>query len=167
MSARVIVRLGWAALGLALTVGPLVAQDAPPEAGTARDVILRADGAYAARRYADAAQGYQRFLADFGESAEAREFLGHVRYNLAASLMQSQKYEEAAAEIEEAQKIPAMAPEKMENLAFWRGVALMQTGDHAEARKILQAFLSQYPQSPRRQDAALLVATSLLGEDKF
>lgn len=160
-------RLAGAVLLAATAAGRLAAQDAAPEAGTARDVITKADMAYSVRKYAEAVQGYERFLADFGESAEARQYLAHVRYNLAAALMQTQKFDAAASEIEEAQKVPGMAPEKLENLSFWRGIALMQTGEQNKAREVLQEFLAQFPKSRRRADAALLVATSLVAEEKF
>lgn len=160
-------RLVGAVLLAATACGRLAAQDAAPEAGTARDVILKADMAYTARNYAEAAKGYERFLADFGESAEAKEYLGHVRYNLAAALMQNQKFDAASEEIEEARKVPGLAPEKLENLAFWRGIALMQIGEQDKARVALQEFLAQFPKSRRRGDAALLAATSLVAQEKF
>ena len=85
-------------------LGPLRAEteEAAPEAGTARDVILRADNAYNSKRYSEAISGYKKFLEDFGSAKEAEPFLPHVRHNLSAALMQEQKFGEAAEEISEA-----------------------------------------------------------------
>ena len=49
-------------------------------------------------------------------------------------MMQSQKFDGAAEAIAAAKKIEG-CPKKRENLAFWLGVALLQTGDHAKAQR--------------------------------
>jgi len=150
-------------LGAWLAVsGPLKAQGDAPEAGTARDVIIQADRAYNEKRYPDAVAGYEGFLRDFGHAPEAAPDLPHVRYNLAAALMQAQKYDAAIEAIGEAQPLKEIKPDQRENLAFWRGVALMQVGDLDRAHAALEEFLSGFPESRRRQDAALLAATSLM-----
>ena len=156
-----------AALGAWLAVsGPLPAQADAPEAGTARDVIIQADRAYNEKRYPDAVAGYEGFLRDFGSSPEAAPDLPHVRYNLAAALMQAQKFDAAVDAIGEAQLLEEITPDKRENLAFWRGVALMQVGNHEQAGAALEEFLTSFPGSRRRQDAALLAATSLMVRGK-
>jgi len=149
-------------------VGPLAAQDeeAAPEAGTARDLIIKADRAYNEKRYAEAVTGYEGYLRDFGASAEAKPTLPHVRYNLSAALLQTQKFDAALEAIEAAQAFEEMAPEKQENLAFWRGVSLIQLDENARAREALDGFIEKFPRSRRRQDAALLAATALLVEGK-
>lgn len=147
-------------------VDRLPAQGAGPETGTARDVIVKADGAYNQKRYEEAVGGYQKFLDDFGQSDEARQFLPHVRYNLSAALMQTQKFDAAAESIAEALQLKEIGGEQKENLMFWRGVALLQAGQPEEARKMLADFSTEYPRSPRRPDAALLAATALMGGGK-
>lgn len=158
-----------AALGLWLTVlsaVPLPAQSEAPEAGTARDVIIKADKAYNEKRYAEAVNGYEGFLRDFGSAKEAEPDLPHVRYNLAAALMQTQKFDAAVEAIEGAQAIEEIAADKQENLAFWRGVALMQLGHYDKSIEVLGEFGTQFPQSRRRRDAALMAATALMVEGK-
>ena len=140
------------------------AEEAVPEAGTARDIILKADKAYNEKRHSDAVGGYQKFLDDFGTSPEAKPLLPHVRYNLVAALMQTQKFGPAVEAIEEARKIPEITPDKQENLSFWLGVSLMQTGETAKAREALGEFMEKFPRSRRREDAALLSATLLVTE---
>jgi len=158
-------RLLLAAL-VGLLAPPLVAQDAAPEAGTARDLIIRADAAYNEKRHADAVSGYQKFLADYGASAEAKPLLPHVRYNLSAALVQTQQFPAAVGAIEEALKLEELTPEQKENLGFWRAVSLMQSGQQGEAQVALAEFMEQFPRSRRRQDAAILVATALLAGEK-
>ena len=147
-------------------LGPLSAQTEPsaPEVGTARDVIIKADKAYNEKRFDEAVAGYQKFLGDFGASEEAKPLLPHVRYNLVAALMQTQKFGVAVEAIEEAQKLPEITPDKQENLSFWLGVSLMQTGETVKAREALGQFMEKFPRSRRREDAALLSATLLVTE---
>ena len=140
------------------------AEETAPEAGTARDIILKADKAYNEKRHDEAVAGYQKFLDDFGTSPEAKPLLPHVRYNLVAALMQTQKFGPAVEAIEEARKIPEITPDKQENLSFWLGVSLMQTGETVKAREALGEFMEKFPRSRRREDAALLSATLLVTE---
>lgn len=142
-------------------------QTSAPEAGTARDLIFRADNDYNAKRYAEAIAGYKKFLGDFGSAKEAAAFLAHVRYNLCAALMQEQKFTEAAEDIPEALKLPDLRKEQKEDLTFWLGIALLQSGDPEQALKVLGEFRSAYPQSARLRDAELLTGTALLASDKL
>jgi len=150
------------------SLGPLNAQsdEAAPEAGTARDIILRADNAYNAKKYGEAIAGYKKFLGDFGSAAEAAPFLPHVRYNLSAALMQEQKFGEAAEEIGEALKLEDLSTKQKEDLSFWLGVALLQAGDPEQAVKVIGEFRTAYPQSTRVRDAELLTGTGLLASGK-
>ncbi len=141
-----------------------MAEEEGPQAGTARDQVIRADAAYNERRYAEAVTGYESFLRDFGTFEETRPVLPHVRYNLAAGLMQTQRFDAAVEAINEALKIEDLQVDRRENLSFWRGVALIQLGQNPAAREALNEFIEQFPRSPRVQDAALLAATALMVE---
>ena len=136
------------------------------QAGTARDVIFRADTAYNDKRYPEAAAGYGKFIEDFGSSTEAQPFMAHVRYNLVASLLQLQKYEEALGAVDDALKVKDLGPKQKEDLSFWRAVSLLQTGDPEQAVKGLSEFRNLFPASPRRRDSELLTATALLAAGK-
>lgn len=152
-----------AAVLLAAAVGRSAGSaEAAPQAGTARDIINRADQSYNAAKYAEAVAGYENFLEGYGKSEEAAPFLPHVRYNLASAVMQTRKFDAAVAVIEEAQKVKELTPEQRENLAFWRAVSLMQTGQNAEARKAFDEFLKAFPNSRHAQDTALYSATLLV-----
>jgi TolA-binding protein len=150
-------------------LGPLNAQteQAAPEAGTARDVIIKADTAYNEKKYPEAITGYRRFLTDFGSSKEAEPDLPHVRYNLSAALMQAAKFEEAVEETGEALKLSEMSQARREDLMFWRAVALLQTGQGEQAHAALIEFLEKFPRSPKRPDAALLAGNALLVAGKL
>lgn len=147
---------------------PLPAQgaDDAPEAGTARDTILRADTAYNERRYGDAVAGYKRFLADFGTATDAASFLPHVRHRLGAALLQEQKFGEAAEEIAAALELEDLRRDQREDLSFWLGVAHLQGGDPEAAGEAIGAFRSGYPQSPRLRDAELLEGAALLASGR-
>lgn len=154
---------GWAVVTAVLLAASAPAQDAV-QAGTATDQVIRADAAYNEKRYDDAVTGYQNFLRDFGTFEETKPVLPHVRYNMAAALMQTQKFDAAVEAIDEALKLEEVPPDRRENLAFWRGVALMQMGRAPDARAALNEFIEQFPRSAKVQDAALLAATALLVE---
>jgi len=151
-------------LAILIAPAPAAKEEAPPaaEVGTARDVIFRADTAYNNKRYEEAVAGYRKFLTDFGSSDEAAPFLAHVRYNLVAGLLQLQKYSEAVEAIEEARQLKDMGAKQKEDLAFWAGVALLQSNNYEDAHKALTSFRNEFPQSSRRPDAELLTATALL-----
>ena len=138
------------------------AAEPPAEAGTARDIIFRADTAYNTKRYQEAISGYKRFLDDYGASSEAVPFMAHVRYNLAASYLQLQKYDDAVEAIDDAQKVNDMGDRQKEDLLFWKAMALLQSENYGEAVKVLQDFRKTYPDSPRKRDAELLNGTALL-----
>jgi TolA-binding protein len=144
----------------------VVAQEAAPEAGTARDVISRADAAYNEKKYDEAIAGYEKFLVDFGSSPEAAADLPHVRYNLSAALMQAAKFEAAAEATEEALKLEKTGEAQREDLSFWRAIALLQSGQADAAHAALVEFPQKFPRSPRRPDAALLSGNALLTADK-
>lgn len=148
-----------------LTARVLAAEEAaapPAEAGTARDIIFRADAAYNNKRYQEALAGYEKFVGDFGSSSEAQPFMAHVRYNLVASLMQLQKYDDAIEAVDEAAKIKDMGERQKEDLLFWRAIALLQSESFEEAVKVLVEFRQTYPASERRRDAELLNGTALM-----
>lgn len=138
------------------------AGEASAETGTARDVISRADAAYNDGRYDEAAAGYRTFLGDFGASLEAAPFLPRVRYNLAAALLQLQKYEDASEAIDKARELTDLGDKEREDLAYWRGAALLQSGHPAEAAEALRQFRGDFPRSARGSDAEMLHATALL-----
>lgn len=143
------------------------AAEAPTQAGTARDIIAKADTAYNNKQYAEAAAGYRKFLQDFGSSSEAASFLARVRYNLAASLMLLPKYDDALEAIDEADKVKEMGAKEREDLAFWRAMALMQTESYEEAITALSGFRAAFPKSIRRPDSELLTGSALLAYGKF
>ncbi len=153
----------------AIFTGVTVAQDEEPapEVGTARDLIIKADNAYNAKKYEEAVTGYQKFLTDFGSSLEAAPDLPHVRYNLSAALMQSSKFEAAAEATEEALKLEKLGEAQREDLSFWRAIALLQSGQADAAYAALVEFPAKFPKSGRRPDAALLSGNALLAAGKL
>ncbi|MFM8458149.1 MAG: tetratricopeptide repeat protein, partial [Chthoniobacterales bacterium] len=142
------------------------AAEPPAQAGTARDIIFRADTAYNNKRYQEAVAGYERFIEDFGSSSESQSFMPHVRYNVAASLLQLQKYADAIDAIDDALKVKEMGATQKEDLLFWKAIALLQSESFEEAVKVLGDFRKAYPESARRQDAELLTGTALLAGDE-
>lgn len=151
---------------LAVAAALAETQDAPA-AGTARDLIVKADSAYNSKNFQDAVAGYERFLEDFGSNPEAAQDLPRVHYNLAAALMQKQDFARAVDATEVALNDKERTEAQREDLIFWRGAALLQSGDPEKALAALTEFRSKYPRSPKASDGQLLAASALLETGKL
>ncbi len=167
-------RLCCAGAAAALLCGlPARAQQAAAEApaspvipGTAAAILFDAEKAYNEKRYAEAIAAFEKFLRDFGASQEAQPALPRIRFKLAASQVQLQKFEAALDAIEAALAGKPESEAAREELSFWKGLALLMTGQDAQARTALMEFQRDFPRSPRVADAQFLAAWSHLREEK-
>jgi TolA-binding protein len=144
-------------------------QDAAPAPQfTANEMYLDARRRFNEGDYAGAAAGFNKFKQDFGSSTQAAEIIAEIRYPLAVSLLNLQKFDEASVAIGEAlDSPPPLPPAQKEELSFWKGVCLMQADAFAEARIAFEAFCRDYPRGIKVPEAQLLIGTTLLLEGKF
>ena len=69
---------------------------------TADELAVNASSLFAQGKYAEAAELYRKFAADFGSNVEAQATLGQMRYPLAMCLLRLQRFSEALDAIREA-----------------------------------------------------------------
>lgn len=118
--------------------------------------------------YEAAAAGFQAFKRDFGASQQAAQALAEMRYPLAMSLLQLQKFDEAFEVIQSAlTSEPPLPTAQREELMFWTGVCLMQAEQFAAAREAFETFSREFGMSPKAAEAQLLLGTTFLLEGKF
>lgn len=55
----------------------------------------------------------------------------------------------------------------VEEMEFWRGVALQHVGRYAEARKVLVPFVDKFPGSPKSMPARFLIGATSFKENDF
>ncbi len=130
---------------------------------TADEALTTAFAAYNAGRYDEAAAGFEKFIADFGESTQGREAIVRIRHPLAMSLLQLRKFDAALGAIEEALTVtPPLPPDQRQTLLFYLGVCQMQADVPGEARATFEKFLREFPNAAQAQEALLLAGTTWL-----
>lgn len=146
-----------------------LAQDAAPAPQfTANEMYVEARRRFNEGDFAGALEGFAKFKQDFGASSQAQDIIAEIRYPLAISLLNLQKFEEAGAAITEAlNSQPPLAAPLREELEFWQGVCLMQAEDYPAARVTLETFSREYPTASKATEAQLLIGTTFLVEGKY
>lgn len=149
---------------------------------TAEELSVNASQLYTAGKYAEAAAKYRAFIAAYGKAKEAQAAVRLMRYPLAMSLLQLQKFSEAQEAIKEAlANDPPIAQQEKQDLTFWKGVCEMQDKDYEAARKSFEEFLALFPPGSERNpnylaqfpavqkipEARLLISTSFLLDEKY
>ena len=148
---------------------------------TADELVVNAAALYAKGKYNEAASLYRKFIADFGEAADAQAALRQMRYPLAICLVRLQRFEEASDAIDDAlASDPPIDHAQTQELVFWKGVCGIEQEHGEAARKTLEKFLELFPIGTERNpgyarkfpailkvpEARLLVGTCLLLEGK-
>ncbi len=148
---------------------------------TADEFVVNAASFYENGRYSEAAELYQRFIAEFGAAPDAQIAIRQTYYPLAICLLRLQRFAEAYQAIKDAlEKTIDLDRAQAQELLFWKGVCEINQQHAAEARKTLEEFLSQFPpalegnagyarQFPavlRIPEARLLVGACLLQEGR-
>lgn len=147
---------------------PLTGQDAPAPQFTASEMYLDARRRFIEGDYAGAVAGFQKFKQDFGSSSQAADAIAQMRYPLAVSLLNLQKFDDASVAIAEGLDTPPpLPPDQKEELSFWKGVCLMQADDFANARGAFEAFCQNFPRATKFSEAQLLIGTTYLIQGEF
>ena len=96
---------------------------------TADELAVNASSLFAQGKYAEAAELYRKFAADFGSNVEAQATLGQMRYPLAMCLLRLQRFSEAHQAIKQGlASDPPIEIAQSQDLLFWRGICEMQEG---------------------------------------
>jgi len=149
---------------------------------TADELAVNARSLYTQGKYAEAAALYQKFIADYGKSVEAQTAVRGMRYPLAMSLVQMQKFTEAKEAIAAAlASNPPVDQQFRQELIFWKGVCEMDEKEYESAGRTLEEFLTLFPPGSDRNpnsvkqfpaiqkvpEAALLIGTCYLLDEKY
>lgn len=149
--------------GALIVCRPVTAQDL-----TAQELLDKASAAYVEGRHQEALDGFLQFRASYGESEQAEDAIANMRVPIAMSFLQTHQFAEALEAITHALETePRIPREDREELLFWKGICAVQQGQHAEARKSLETFLTEFPESQKAQEALLMGATTLVLDQDF
>ncbi|MCB1227155.1 MAG: tetratricopeptide repeat protein, partial [Verrucomicrobiales bacterium] len=165
------IRLLAAAGAFVATASCLRAQATVPNAASVADpvkLIEAGNRAYAAGDWAAAAAEFETFLQNFGSAPEAAEAVAQIKPLVALCKIRLGEYGAAGQLITEALALPKLDPKLRDELAFWKGVVLLQVQAYPEAR---EAFLAYYQtpefQAARRTESILLFGTTYVMENDF
>jgi TolA-binding protein len=148
--------------------GGVLAQEPAPDALTAEELYGRVIQAYNAGKFAEVAAGVEKFESDFGKSPQGQAALANLRYPLAMSLLQLQKFDDALEAIDACLAAnPPPGAAQREDLVFYKAVCQLQGEDYKGARATLQKFVGDFPRSRQTPEAMLLYATSFLLEENY
>lgn len=154
--------LAWLLLSLSCSQG-LWAQAAGM---TASELFNAANQAYSAGDFARAAQLFQQFDQDFGQSQEATSVMERVVALWAFALIRQGSFEPAVPVIE--RYLKEFPNEKSSNdLFFWLGFAQLRAGEPARAFATLQSFAEKLPQHPRLHEVRMSQAIALMQQEKW
>ncbi len=149
---------------------------------TAQEYYTNAERLYLDGKYAEAADLYQKFLTDFGQSKEATEAIRSIRYRHAMCFVQMKKFSDAIEPLQLAlAQHPPFQQSDVQELQFWLGVANMEDKNYPEAREALEKFLTLFPPGAERNpsyaqqfpaaikipEARILIGSAWLLEEKY
>ena len=171
-----------AAVLLTFTEWSMAQAGAQPQGLTAQEYYANAERLFAEGKFSDAADLYEKFVADFGESKDAAEAIRRIRFRHAMCFVHMKKFGGAIGPIQTAleQEPPLGAPEVQE-LLFWLGVANMEGKNYGDARADFEKFLTlfppgaeknstllqQFPSAMKIPEARILIGSTWLLEEKF
>ena len=156
----------------------------PTESLTADELISSADQAFNQRKFSEAANLYEKFIAQFSQSQESQiqEAIRRRRHTVAMCHVQDRKFPQAIEAIQTALSTkPPLDVHQTQELSFWLGVALLDQKDYEQSRSSLLNFIAlfppanltnpnylrQFPMTNRIPEAKLLAASALLLSEKF
>lgn len=169
-------------LALTLGLGTSVPGARAQEALTADELLQKANVAYTAGQWAEAATGYAKFATDFAQRAEAAQAVSRVRYPLVRCYLQLKKFTEALEAIDAAlASQPPVTTAEAQELVYLKGVCELQEEKYPESRTSLNrylglfpkdawrqsAYLAQFPSSRHAPEAQLLIASCFVLEEKW
>lgn len=171
-----------AAVCFVSTPGSMAQGVLQPQGLTAQEYYTNAERLFLDGKYSEAADLYQKFLEDFGQSKEAAEAIRSIRYRHAMSFIHMKKFGEAIEPVQIAlQQQPPLQASEVQELQFWLGVANMEDKNYPEAREALEKFLAlfppgaeknpsyiqQHPAAMKIPEARILIGSAWLLDEKY
>lgn len=129
------------------------------------DLLKAGDAAFVGQDWKTAADYFDTFLRHYGKEPEAAEAVAKVKPLLALTRIRLKDFGAAGELVSECLAMPKLDPKLRDELAFWKGVILLQVSAYTEAR---QAFIDYFQtpefQEQRRVESILLYGTTFLLE---
>lgn len=149
-----------------LFAGSASAQDDSAALLGPEELLQAGDAAYSARDWKTAADYFDTFLRHYEKAPEAAEAVAKIKPLLALARIRLKDFGAAGALVTECLALPKLDAALRDELAFWKGVILLQVSAHPEAR---QAFIDYFQtpefQKQRRVESILLYGTTFLLEN--
>ncbi len=136
-----------------------------PASLVADEMIKKGLEAFRSGNFVEAETLLQKFITDFGKSAEAKP---HIE-TISAFIIQSQGYNKKWTQvIDGADDFLRLYPESKfrEDILFWRSIAYLREEQFNEARGDIDLFLKNFPKSPRANLVYFLKGTSFITENQ-
>ena len=122
---------------------------------------------YQAGQYSEAVQKFDQFLKDYGTDPSLESAIQRVNYLRALSFIKLEQWPAATVAIDQFLTGPgAVNPAWSAELAFWKGVGLLNQGQGEEGRKSMLSYLANSPESTKQMPGILLVGSSFSKEEK-
>lgn len=165
-----------------LNTGSMAQGTLPPQGLTAQECYTNAERLFSEGKYSEAADLFEKLVADFGESKEAVEAIRSIRYRHAMCFVYTKAFGRAIQAIQVAlQQQPPLRTAEVQELEFWLGVANIEEKNFADARAALEKFLTffppgaektpsfgeQYPAAMKIPEARILIGSTWLLEGKY
>ncbi len=162
-------------VGLWLLVGsagiwaqaPAAAPEDAPAAGPV-ELLKAGNAAYLAQNWAEAAKQFDLFLESYASEPTAAEAVAQVKPLLCLARIRLRDYAAAGQLVSDCLALPKLEPKLKDELAFWKGVILLQMQEYDLSRTALTDYF-QVPEfnAQRRVETLLLYGTSYVLEGKM
>lgn len=128
----------------------------------------RAWSSYSQGKYAEALEQFNNFVRIYENDPQFAEVNPRVRYLIALALVRLGRWNEVIAAVDASERAPGKREDAWaDELTFWKGVALLRTGQPAEARKVFEGYLTRYGNSPKAATARMLLALSMIQAEQW
>ncbi len=141
---------------------PASAKEAPSDL-TAPELLKEGRAAFDAQDFPRAEKHFEQLLADYGENPEVAPLADECRPMLAMCKVKAKGFEEAVALIDASLKNAKLPAAAREELQFWRGICLLQTGEIMPAQEQFgEYYANEKHDRTRRFEAFLLFGTGYI-----
>ncbi len=130
---------------------------------TAPELLKEGRAAFDGQDFAKAEKHFDQLIADYGENAEVAALVDECRPMLAMCKVKAKAFEEAVVLIDASLKNAKLPTAAREELQFWRGICLLQTGEVMPAQEQFgEYYADEKHDRTRRFEAFLLFGTGYI-----
>lgn len=130
---------------------------------TPAELVTAGRKAFDAHDFAKAEKHFDQLVADYGENADVAALVDECRPMLAMCKVKSKEFDTAVGLIEASLANPKLPAAAREELSFWRGICLLQTGEVAKAQERFgEYYAAEKNDRTRRFEAFLLFGTGFI-----